>query len=478
LTADFKKNHTLWWGKLYRATEVKPQWRVPAAEDIDMAFEIFALADEATSRLGQLVDNRSVGDNDWSNEFCRSINVVDKVLRGSYNLIAEIEARKTGGRPAESWVGSDTLADDSYLPTEMLQLPKPYKSGLLLTKGDDPRYDHILAIRQRMGEVLHRAASAMRTAGESDNSVETVRLLVSTIGTLLTAYGIRSKQFSNAQNAYSGMMSSKKMYEGQRKHHRSIFMAAASVHHQNRLTTLAYYRVRSQLDDKLIGNMIDFTLSPFTRIRRSSQTTLETIAKVYRGTWVLCFPTLFDALQPGSDPDRMKGALYVLRYNHVGIARIARDWRQLLQLTECLLGAHHENKASVQALVSKATEEFISHIKEPESFNINVRCEKVDAAADDLVTVISVKPDAGVIAKTHQGILTRTQKQDEEWDKFIDRVIVIARNPGLNWRYALWASKLLLSVMRRDRPTDTRLAKFFVDNIQNAHPRIRDYGIL
>jgi proteasome activator subunit 4 len=82
----------------------------------------------------------------------------------------------------------------------MLQLPKPYKSGLLLTKGDDPRYEHILAIRQRMGEVLHRAASAMRNAGESDNSVETVRLLVSTIGTLLTAYGIRSKQFSNKTN--------------------------------------------------------------------------------------------------------------------------------------------------------------------------------------------------------------------------------------------------------------------------------------
>jgi hypothetical protein len=69
-----------------------------------MAFEIFALADEAASRLGQLVDNRSVGDNDWSNEFCRSINVVDKVLRGSYNLIAEIDARKIGGRPAESCV--------------------------------------------------------------------------------------------------------------------------------------------------------------------------------------------------------------------------------------------------------------------------------------------------------------------------------------------------------------------------------------
>ena len=92
----------LWWGKLYRAAEITPHWRVPSAADIDMAFDLFAMADEATTRLNDLIDNRSVGDNAWSNEFCRAINVIDKVLRGSYNLIAELESRKTGGKVAES----------------------------------------------------------------------------------------------------------------------------------------------------------------------------------------------------------------------------------------------------------------------------------------------------------------------------------------------------------------------------------------
>lgn len=87
---------------MYRAAEIKPQWRVPTETDISMAFDLFHLADEATTRLTELVDNRSVGDNVWSNEFCRAINVVDKVLRGSYNLIAEIESRKTGGKVADS----------------------------------------------------------------------------------------------------------------------------------------------------------------------------------------------------------------------------------------------------------------------------------------------------------------------------------------------------------------------------------------
>lgn len=358
----------------------------------------------------------------------------------------------------------------------MLALPPPFKSGLVLTEWEDKRYQQVHGFRTRVGETLHRAASVMRDAGESDNSVETVKFLVTTIGTLLTAYGIRSKQFSNAQNAYTGMMASKKLYESQRKHHRSIFMAAASVHHQNRLTTLAYYRVRSELDDKLIGNMLDFCLSPFTRIRRSAQSTLDTIAKVYRGTWVLCFPELFNALQPGTDPDRMKGALYVLRYNHVGITRIARDWRQLVELTTCLLSAHHENKASVQALVAKATDELISKLKEPTSFDSDVRTEKVDEAAKRLAASLTIKTSTDVVERLHAGLTDKTKQQDQEWDKFVDQVIGIAKSPALNWRYVLSASRFLLGATRRDRPTDERLARFFAENVQNPHPRIRDFG--
>lgn len=325
---------------------------------------------------------------------------------------------------------------------------------------------------------LHTAASAMRDAGESDNSVEAVRMLVTTIGTLLTAYGIRSKQFSNAQTAYTGMLSSKKMYEGQRKHQRNVFMAAASVHHQNRLTTLAYYRVRSALDDKLIANMLDFCLSPFTRIRRSAQSILDTISKVYRGTWKLCFPTLFDALKPGSDPDRMKGALYVLRYNHVGIARISKDWRQVLPLAEALLHCYHENKASVQALVSKAVDEFIAGINQPSSFQLEVGTQAVDIAAEATAEILTIKPQVDVVEKLKAGLREKIQTQDSEWDRLVDSIISIAQTPNLNWRYSLWSSKLLYAVLRRDRPADLRLAQFFGKNVHNPHPRLRDYGIV
>lgn len=98
--ADVEKNHTLWWGKMYRASEVKPSWRVPTEDDISMAFEIIGIADSAVSKLDDLLANQSVSDKVWINDFCRSLNIIEKTLRGSYNLILEIEARKTGGKQA------------------------------------------------------------------------------------------------------------------------------------------------------------------------------------------------------------------------------------------------------------------------------------------------------------------------------------------------------------------------------------------
>ena len=95
-------NHHLYWGRLYRPAEVKLNWAVPTADDIDMALDLVTVAEEATIRLNQLLDHRSIGDQVWTNDFCRAINVVDKVLQGSYNLVLEIPSSKSPGKVAET----------------------------------------------------------------------------------------------------------------------------------------------------------------------------------------------------------------------------------------------------------------------------------------------------------------------------------------------------------------------------------------
>lgn len=445
-----------------------------------MAFEIIAIADNCAMKVGKLVENQASGDKLWTNEFCRALHVIERVLKGSYNLILEIEANKTGGMEPDKYVISSSLTlTNSYLPAEFLALPRPYKAGLVLTDPEDPRYRHAAAFFQRVGQTLHLAASATRNVGESDNSVESVKSLVATIGTFLTTYGIKPKQLSSTSAAYAGMQANKRMYDSQRKYHRSLFMVAATIHHQNRLSSVNFWRTRSDLDDRLIRNMLDFCLSPFTRIRRSAQGQLESITRTYRGNAVLCLPTLFDNLQPGTDPDRMKGALYVLRYNAVGLVHLGRKWTPggLVRIVELLLNAHHENKASIQALVTKSLEELLAVIKQPTTSQIKYRLEDVDKAADSLVEAIRFKPDSALIERLHNSLLEVKTVQDEQWDILVDRVIAIASEPQLNWRYVQAASRILLHVARRDRPVDVRMAKFHAQSLLNPLPRLRDYAV-
>jgi proteasome activator subunit 4 len=175
----------------------------------------------------------------------------------------------------------------------------------------------------------------------------------------------------------------------------------------------------------------------------------------------------------------MKGALYVLRYNAVGIVHLGRKWTPggLVRIVESLLNAHHENKASIQALVTKSLEELLAVIKQPTTSLIKYRLEDVDKAADSLVEAIRFKPDSALIERLHNSLLKVKTVQDEQWDILVDRVIAIASEPQLNWRYVQAASRILLHVARRDRPVDVRMAKFHAQSLLNPLPRLRDYAV-
>lgn len=93
LTPDFKLNHTLWWGKMYRQAEALPQWKMPTDANVAMALDIVGIADEAVTTLNGLLDSRT-GDHVWINDFCRAMSLVDEVIIGSYALIQEAPDKK------------------------------------------------------------------------------------------------------------------------------------------------------------------------------------------------------------------------------------------------------------------------------------------------------------------------------------------------------------------------------------------------
>jgi proteasome activator subunit 4 len=128
--------------------------------------------------------------------------------------------------------------------------------------------------------------------------------------------------------------------------------------------------------------------------------------------------------------------------------------------------------------VTKAIEELLGSMREPLSGLVEYRVEGLDKAIDSMVEVIRYKPDLELVQRFNGNLRKVKSAQDEQWDILVDRVIAIASTPQLNWRYVLSASRILLQVQRRDRPTDVRMAKFHAQAMLNAHPRLRDYAIV
>lgn len=144
----------------------------------------------------------------------------------------------------------------------------------------------------------------MRIVGNSESSVEAVKLTVRGISSLLIGYGMRSKTYSSAVQAFNYVSCppglnvettnltepscAKKLRQSEEEHGESMH---GSYHLQyrdqsgspapiyitvsdscsdpngteNRVTHVGYHRVRSSQEDTLIGDLLELSLSPFVR---------------------------------------------------------------------------------------------------------------------------------------------------------------------------------------------------------------------
>jgi hypothetical protein len=65
------------------------------------------------------------------------------------------------------------------------------------------------------------------------------------------------------------LFSANRIWSQQKDNSRLVFIKRAQIFACNRLYMHALYRHRSALDDKLLDELIELSLSPYTRIRKS-----------------------------------------------------------------------------------------------------------------------------------------------------------------------------------------------------------------
>jgi proteasome activator subunit 4 len=160
-------------------------------------------------------------------------------------------------------------------------------AGFTLTDPQDPRYQKVVQTRIHFGEVLQRAASALRKNTAGEDHIDAVLSVARSIDIYLLEYGLHRSTFEALKKNYSEarrcalsassispcvlrrpLPSINLKWTRQRENSRLVFLKRAQVYHSGRLYLHALYRQRSALDDELLQELVELSLSPYLRVRR------------------------------------------------------------------------------------------------------------------------------------------------------------------------------------------------------------------
>lgn len=462
---EFDIDHFKHWGQMYDAKDVKIEWHVPNDEEIEFVFElldkVITPAMDAIERLLQGPDQY------WDNDFCRYMHMIRSAWSGLPTLFKE-HVPELAPFPDEF----DT--DIVGLRARHLDV----EAGFTLTDPADPRYQKVVALRKRFGDMLHRASVLLRQQSVDEDHIDPVLALIRAVDVHMLEYGITRQAFSTLTKNHAFARNLHRVWNKQRHFSRLIFLKRAQVYHSGRVYVASLYRQRTPEIDLLLEDLVEFSLSPYTRIRRHAQAVLTNVASYYVGSTRFILPKLFDALKPDTPPDRMKGALFVLSTKPIAAHALYHRHFCATYITK-LLECQHQEKPSIQKLVAGVINEAMPNFSEEslQTQNMRVALPGVDSGADNLQSLFPpTAVDPALLNEALGKTVVSADGRDVAHAEMIGSVIEIAQRPTTHWRYSQAAVRILASLIRRDQPASPELAKLFVQGVCNDHPNMRWYS--
>ncbi|GAA6008845.1 hypothetical protein JCM10207_001745 [Rhodosporidiobolus poonsookiae] len=465
-----KRSHETW-GRTYEVKDVKVEWHVATAEEIDFVLELLRdIVVPALDRLDQLLaesqQDGKVKTMEWVNDFCRFCNVVRSALSGIPSL-AWLERPEELGQPASD-AGDEVPEFINHMPTCRASIP--------LSDPKDPRHRFVVDLRNRASDFLHRAVQALKSSGQED-SVDAIKMVISSIRVLELDYPCDTSAHGTTKKSYEFALNISRVTRNQKEFPRFVWVRRASLYHASRLRLNSFYRKRSKLDDLLIADLCELSLSVYLAVRKTAQRGLDSIIHYFDGTRTLIYPRLFDALKPGTDHDVMKGALYVLGAKAPQNLAIL-DWRYGPQYILAMLACQWQERPSVQNLLKTITHDFIIRTGEPLTSKHFIESASLNRSADLAEELISVPEDAELLAQVSEKVKQRVEHKNAEYAKLIPQLLEIAQDSKTHWRYQLIATRFLRALIRRDQPMRPELASYMARQLVSELPNQRTHAML
>ncbi|KAK2462050.1 hypothetical protein APHAL10511_006513 [Amanita phalloides] len=468
---EFRNNHHHYWGKLYEPDEVKISWHVPCEQEINFALRIITeLVDPTLDILENLLRPDLSRDAVWRNDFCRHLSFVRHAFSGIPTLIQDPMAQNEN--IAES---SDILNE---IP-EMIGTIEPISSSFCLADPTDARYQFILSLKRRFGKFLHDASVSLRQQGE-ENTVDAVLILVRSIRTYLLEYGDSRDRYNVNEEQYKTEKNVTRLYAHQKVWPRAVYIRRARFYHSARLHWNSIERQRGPLEDDLIEDVVEWSLWQYPIIRQNGQSLLDLLCTTYDGVRRRALPILYGALEPGTDDDRMKGALWTLNSSWFG-KYAASEPSLAPEFLKKLFGCQHNEKPSIQNALSVVSENGLAAFVEPCYLIYDIPTRSTDRALMQLRETIYLEPKEAVgvqsvTLKCSENRVRRVQLYNECMKNLTEEIIVIGNSSRTHWRYGIFAIRCLRTLIRRDTSLSPQLLEFFLEKARDNHPSMRYYA--
>lgn len=462
---DVAQNHTAHWGRLYDPQDVKIEWHVSSKDEVDFALEILDnIAGPALDKVESLTAIAGKWDDVARNDFCRYLHAVRSVWSGLSNLFQE--------GPKE--VVNPCLDQETEVP-ELLLTHLDVKACFVLTDPHDPRYQRAVAHRLRYGRVIHQAALALQKPNGGEDHIDALISLSKAIDVYLLEYAMTRSNFDTLRKSYAQARDSTRMWSKQRATPRMVLIRRAHAYHGGRVYMHALYRRRSQVDDDLLRDLIEMSLSPYTRLRRHAQAIFHNACGYFVRSTRMSLPFLFEALSRGTNPDRMKGALYVL-WNKGTAAYALADTRSHGRYLVSLLECQHQEKPSIQKLVGNLAQDAAVYLTE-EATHTGAFLENIPGVINALTALKEEYPvtseDHRILAHAIQKVPDRAAAKNRHHEDTVSAILQIADKPNIHWRYVEIATTFISGLLRRDAAPSPELAAFLVQHSISPHPTIR-----
>lgn len=185
---------------------------VPSAEEVDFVMDVLdKIAAPLLDKIEMLLESAARWDNVSRNDFCRYVGPRDSGSRLNIYILyhRHIHAVRSiwSGLPmllkeVNKELG-DSCIDEEIESASLLVTSLDVEAGFVLTDPHDPSYQKARAHRTRFGNIVHRAAMALRQGDEAEDHIDAVIGVSKAIDVFLLEYGMTRGSFDAYRKSYA-----------------------------------------------------------------------------------------------------------------------------------------------------------------------------------------------------------------------------------------------------------------------------------